>query len=207
MMRALFLLILIAGIAAGIVYPWAIQNFSGREIGIWRVYDTAGGFRPATVPLTRDDAPVRVIVDLTSALRPATTGAETVLTVTASVAGRTVLAETLNFVDAAARDDSPQTVEKIYRDDAGVIAGIDDGEYRFVVGQGDADDIPMQAVDLELRGGAGVYDARAQPIGFTLMAIGFIGFVLSLRRGGGDGPQNPNSQPPPPKWGRGAGQA
>ena len=35
------------------------------------------------------------------------------------------------------------------------------------------------------------------------MAIGFIGFVLALRRGGGT-PPNPNSQPPPPRWGRAA---
>jgi hypothetical protein len=38
-----------------------------------------------------------------------------------------------------------------------------------------------------------------------MMAVGFIGFVLSLRgRGDGGTPPNPNSQPPPPRWGRGA---
>ena len=29
-MRILFLLILLAGVGAGVVYPWATRNFSGR---------------------------------------------------------------------------------------------------------------------------------------------------------------------------------
>jgi len=35
--------------------------------------------------------------------------------------------------------------------------------------------------------------------------VTFIGFVLSLRGRGGGAPPNPNSQPPPPRWGRRAG--
>ena len=46
-------------------------------------------------------------------------------------------------------------------------------------------------------------DGRAQPIGFSLMAIGFVGLVLSLKRGRSH-QENPNSQPPAPRWGRGA---
>jgi hypothetical protein len=36
------------------------------------------------------------------------------------------------------------------------------------------------------------------------MAIGFIGFVLALRRGKSE--RDPNSQPPKPRWGRGGGE-
>ena len=53
------------------------------------------------------------------------------------------------------------------------------------------------------RGGAGACDERVQPVGFSLMAIGFIGLVLALRARPRR-PQNPNSQPPPPA---GAGAA
>ncbi|TIP80276.1 MAG: hypothetical protein E5X60_36625, partial [Mesorhizobium sp.] len=64
-MRFLFLLILLAGTGIGVVYPWAMTNFSGHEIGTWRVYEQ-GRFRPVTVPLSGRDAPVRVLVDLTA---------------------------------------------------------------------------------------------------------------------------------------------
>ena len=79
-----------------------------------------------------------------------------------------------------------------------------DGAYTFTVGPGDMDEIQMRSVDLVLRGGVGAYDERVQPFGFVLSAVGFIGLVIALRRAKGGGrPQNPNSQPPPPKWGRG----
>jgi hypothetical protein len=124
-----------------------------------------------------------------------------VLTITATTGGRTVLAETLGLAGAAIRDDTPQTLQKIYRIDAGSIAEIEDGIYTFTVGPGDADGVDIQSAELILLAGAGAYDERAQPLGFSLMAIGFFGFVLALRRGRPE--RNPNSQPPGPRWGRG----
>ena len=67
-------------------------------------------------------------------------------------------------------------------------------------GATDADDIRIRAVDLILRSDAAEPDSRAQPVGFSLIAVGFIGLLLAIRSGGR--PQNPNSQPPPPRWGR-----
>ncbi len=204
-MRALFLLILLTGVGIGLVYPWAVTNFSGREIGTWRVYESGGAFRPVTARLDSADAPVRVLVDMTAVAPPEFAPSTTVLTITVSNANRTVLAETLSFSESKPQETSPQLREKVYRDEAGVIEDIEDGYYTFVVGQGDAEDIRMRSVDLVLRAGAGAYDERALPSGYSLIAIGFIGLVLALRRGGGR-PQNPNSQPPPPRWGRGGGR-
>jgi hypothetical protein len=203
-MRFLFLLILLAGTGIGVVYPWAMTNFSGHEIGTWRVYEQ-GRFKPVTVPLAGGDAPVRVLVDLTvRAERIVISQQRTVLTLTAATGGRTVLASALQFTHSEnPRQVSPQLPDKIFRDEAGLIPTVNSGPYIFTDGPGDAEGIEMRAVDLVLRSGVGEIDGRARPVGFSLMAAGLIGLVLALRFGGGR-PQNPNSQPPPPRWGRGS---
>ena len=198
-MRVLFLLILIAGAALGIGYPLASANFAGGDIGAWRVYDRDKGFRPFEARLTSSDAPVTVLVDLTSQGEIVRSPQSAVLTLTASSGGDTVLAKTLSFAHSPVREASPQHPDRIYSEEAGTIADIEDGAYRFVVGPGDAEGVRMVSVDVVLSRGAAI-DRRAQPLGFSLMAIGFIGMVLAFRRGR---PDNPNSQPKRPRWGRG----
>ncbi|MER9242833.1 hypothetical protein [Mesorhizobium sp. M0633] len=202
-MRSLFALILLIGTGICVVYPWAMTNFSGREIGIWRVYDQ-GRFNPVTVPLSARDGPLRVLVDLTARAERIVSQQRTVLTLTAATGGRTVLASTLQFNHSDnPRQVSPQLPDRIFRDEAGLIPTVTPGSYIFTVGPGDAEGIPMRAVDLVLRSGAGEVDRRARPVGFSLMAAGLVGLVLAFRFGGRR-PENPNSQPPPPRWGRGS---
>jgi hypothetical protein len=181
-MRTIFLIILLAGVGAGLVYPWAVSNFSGSEIGSWRVHDRGEGFKPVVVRLSPEMEPVRVLVDMTAIAPPEFAAASTVLTLTATNGTGTVLADRLTFAEAKPQERNPQLRERIYRDEAGVIDGIEAGEYTFVVGQGDAEDIQIKSVDLILRGGAARLDARVQPVGFTLAAVGFIGLVLAIRR-------------------------
>lgn len=203
-MRFLFVLLLIAGAAIGVFYPWATGNFSGHAIGTYRVYE-GGRFKPVTVRLEAADAPVRVLVDLT-ARAERVSSQRAVLTLTAAKGGRTVLASTLSFNHSdSPRQASPQLTDKIFRDDAGVIEDVTPGAYLFTLGQGDADGIDMRAVDLVLRAGTGAIDERAAPVGYALMGVGLVGLVLSLVFGG-KRPQNPNSQPPAPRWGRNGGQ-
>jgi hypothetical protein len=144
------------------------------------------------------DAPVRVLVDMTSIGSLTLTGSQTALTLTASAGGRTVLAETLTFAHQEPRNDSPQSGGLVYRDEAGVIDPVEDATYTFVVGPGDAEGIEMRSVELVLRGGAAGIDPRLVPIGYVLMAVGFIGFVLALR-----GARHESNEPPKPRWGRG----
>jgi hypothetical protein len=202
-MRFLSVLLLIAGAAIGIFYPWAMSNFSGHAIGTYRVYE-GGRFRPVTVQLTASDAPVRVLVDLTARAERIASQQRTVLTLPGAGGGPTALAATLSFNHTDnPRQVSPQLPDKIFRDEAGVIEAVTPGPYIFTVGPGDADGIDMRAVDLILRAGTGSIDERAQPAGYTVMGVGLAGLVLSLVFGGRGGgrPQNPNSQPPP-RWGR-----
>jgi hypothetical protein len=204
MMRLLFLLIFLVGVAIGVAYPYAGANRPGQQVGSWRVYDSVGGFRPVEATLAADDAPVEVLVEVASSSTPQVARNTAVLTITAATGGRTVLAETLALAGAAVHDDTPQTLRKIYRIDAGAITEVESGVYTFTLGPGDAEGIDIESVDMVLLAGAGAYDRRAQPLGFSLMAIGFIGFVLALRRGRPE--RNQNSQPPKPRWGRGGSE-
>lgn len=204
-MRIIFLLILLGGLAAGVGYPWLTRNFSGDEIGRYLVYERGGSFRPVSVELQPSDAPVQVLVDMTS-LDEATLQADrTALTMTVSSGGRTVLAETLSFVSMAPREVNPQLSERIHRDAAGVLEPVAAGAYQFTIGMGDIEEITVKSVQLILKRNAAAVDPRIQPIGFALTAIGFIGLVLAMRRRKARAKAVRTAEPPSPKWGRNGG--
>lgn len=202
-MRFIFLLLLVAGIGLGIAYPWYMQNFTGSEIGSWSVYERGSDFRPVTVNLSAADAPVRVLVDMTARVKvQALVPGETDLTITAATDGRTVLAETMTFAGTPPVQDSPQSGDLIYRATAGMIDPVESGGYRFVLGRGDSESVRIERVELILKANAVSYDERAQPVGYALMAIGFVGFVLAVARRGRRS-QTDQSGKPVRRWGRG----
>ena len=201
-MRVLFLLIFLAG-GAMAAYPWLSANVLERQLGKWRVYDGVIGYGAAQPRLKEADAPVKVLVDLTTTGIDKLPSDAAVLTLTASIGGKTVLAEAMTFAGATATDTNPQTHERVFRASAGVIDPVAAGLYVFTPGRGDADNVPIRSVDLILTTTGPLPESRMQPLGFSAMAIGFIGLVMTFRRRGGGRPENPNSQPPPPRWGRG----
>lgn len=203
-LRILFLLLFLAGVAL-VALPWFSSSIAGRDIGVWPVYDSVTGPVQAQAPLKPDDAPVAVLVDMKTVGPAAFNNDRVALTLTATDSdNKTVLAETLTFVGASGRDINPQTAEKIFRVRAGMIEAVGNGDYTFKVDTGDSEDVTIRSVDLILRHEEGSHDPRLQPAGFLLMMVGFMGLVLSLRRGAST-PQNPNSQPPSPRWGRAGG--
>jgi hypothetical protein len=205
-MRRLFaFLVFLLGLALGVGYPMLAARLPAAQIGTWPVHARADGFMPVGARLTPDQAPVEVYVDLAASGSPEFKADRAVLTLTASAAGKTVLAEPLTFMDAVKRDDTPQTPELIYRTKAGVIETVDPEAslYTFTTGPGDAEGIDLGKVDLVLEKGPRGADPRAQPIGFIVTAIGAVAFLLSFRSDRGT-PPNPNSKPPPKRWGRAA---
>jgi hypothetical protein len=202
-MRMFFFLVLLAGLALGFGYPLAIEKLAARKLGVWHAYDNASGFQPLDVPLKAGDAPVRVSVEMVTVGQPKLTGNGAILTLTADVGGRTVLAEPLTFEGAKPRDTNPQTDERAYRTSVGVIDEVENATYTFTFGPGDAEDVSVSSADLVLQSELLASGNRIRPAGFVLAAIGFIGLMLALTRRGGGAPPNPNSQPPPRRWGRG----
>lgn len=204
MIRLLFLLMLLIGAGIAFVYPASTARFSGHDIGTFRAYDVADGFQQVPVDLDTRDTPVLVTADVIAAVpREGVPAGQSVLTVTAAVDGRTVLAETLDLARAETRDDSPQTAQHIYRLPVGSIAVETPASYTFVIGPGDAEGVHLNQVDLILRGSSVPYRDSAVPIGLSVLAIGFIGFVNSLRRPRAVPASAGKGAAPKPRWGRG----
>lgn len=202
-MRLLFFLMMLAGAAAGFGYPWYIENLSGADKESHRVYERGGSFKPVDVVLSEGDAPVRVFVDMVPLQGYVPDPSRTMLTLTASTRGRTVLASSLSYMGATRSDRSPQSSDMIYRDRAGDIEKIEPGQYHFVVGEGDSEDLSIKTVDIVLRTRVTEPDARAIPIGVALFALGFLGFARSRR----SARQAAAAEAAKPKWGRDANQS
>ncbi|MEK1887422.1 MAG: hypothetical protein AAAB35_07540 [Phyllobacterium sp.] len=195
-MRLILLLILLAGIVLGVAYPWATTNFSGEEIGSWRVYDRPGPYKPITVRLDSKDAPVRAFVDMQPLRNFVPTQGRTALTAVVTREGKDVVVNTLDYLNArVANKGSPQGPQ-VYRESIGDIDPIEPGNYTFTIGPGDYDGLEVAGVDLILRRGARAIDWRIVSGGVALIAIGIFGLIRSRGR------KTDEKVPPQPKWGR-----
>lgn len=201
MLRIFFILLILVGSALGIGYPWAIANLAYTGIGKWRVYEREAGFTPAETALMSSEAPVLVSVELVTRGPLARGGRDPVLTVTVDTQGRTVIAQTLDFEDVQPSVTNPQSGQHLYTAQVARIEPVGGGRYLFTLGPGVTGEEQLVSADLVLKSGASGLDPRAIPAGYVLMALGLVGFIASFRR---RRPDNPNSSPPPPRWGRGS---
>ena len=196
-MRPVLLLLLVVGIVLGVGYPWVATNFSGEELGSWRVYDRPGPYKPVTVNLKKGDAPVRAFVDMQPLRNVVPSEGRTALTAVVTRQGKDVLVKTLTYVSSKATNKGSPQGPQVYRDSIGDIDPVEDGEHVFTIGPGDYDGLEVAHVDLVLRRDVIGYDRRAVPAGIALIAISIFGLVR-LRRGR----KAASHEIPPPKWGR-----
>lgn len=195
-LRILFSLMFVVGILLGIIYPLAAKHIAGYEIGRWRVFERDAGFTPAEAMLSPAEAPVFVAVEIETDAPLRAGEGRSVMTVTATSPGEKVMFHRhLAFAGTGVRE-SPQARNLRYRDEPGTLEGVD-GRHEFVFAAGKDMEPSILTADLILNAGAFDLDARAEPSGFTLMALGLVGFFMTLRRGG-----QPKA-PPPQRWGRG----
>lgn len=198
MLRFVFLLLMLGGLGAAVGYPWAVENFSGSELGTIRVYDRESGFRPARVIVSPVDAPVRVLVDLTALPQRVLPSDRAVIDLVIASADGSRRTERLEFAPTQAnREDVGLSSAQVYRASAGTLEPRITDDYTFTFTASGDETIGMQAVDLVLRRNALAWDSRVQPAGFIAAAIGFIGFVLGFRNRK-PAPKEPQRR----KWGR-----
>ena len=199
-MRFLCVLLIAAGAALGFGYPWYMYNMSGSEIGNFRVYQRGGQFTPVDVILSESQTPVRVFVDMVPLQGYYPSQARTMLTLTASTGGRTVLAASLNYISSTEESKNLQNSDNVFRDTAGDIMTIAPGGYRFVVGEGDVEGLSLKTVNLVLRSNAEPADPRAMPVGIGMAAVGIFGLIAASRRAR----RLAAEEAAKPKWGRNA---
>lgn len=200
LIRFILLLLILAGGALGIGYPWAIANLADSGIGRWRVCERDAGFTTAEAALTAAQAPVLLSVELVTRGPLPRGDRDPVLTVTADSNGKTLIAQTLDFEDVRPSVTNPQTGQQLYTVRFARIEAVETGRYVFTFGPGVNAEEQLDSADLVLESGASTVDPRAVPAGYVLMALGLVGFIASFRR---RRRENPNSSPPPPRWGRG----
>lgn len=199
-MRFIFLILFLAGGILAFGYPAAIEALSGRVIATQSLYGGQSTFQPADITLAADQAPVRIDVEIEMAGADAAAMPEYGgLTLQVTRAGEPVLDSSL---DIRAFEIVSGQSATLLRAVAGVIDSFPSGSYRFeMAGRGEVTSGVTQ-ISVILRANALRADKRAVPMGYVLMALGLIGFVMSMRRG--RTPQAVATRRNP-RWGRGAG--
>ena len=197
LMRLVFAAVLLLGILLGLVYPWA-ESGRGYEIGRWRAYDRVSGFVPVEILLPTDQSQIVVKAEIST---PGPIGGEdmrAVMTLAVSANGRSELTHYFMLDGVEPRLVSPQLPARVYAMEAGVLYYPGEEPYTFAFGPGDVE-VDMASVDLILIGGTRDIDEAVPPLGYGMIGIGFLGLLMTFRKRR----QNPNSQPPRPRWGRG----
>lgn len=195
LMRLVFLGILGLGVLLGLLYP-LLDGGKGFEIGRWRVYESATGFRPAELLLPANEQQILVRAELSTPNPVGDTGSLSVMTLTVASDGRTELAHYFSLDGVQGQQVSPQLPGRAYMLEAGALYRPGEAPYLFTFGPGDAE-IEMATVDLILVGGTLEIDEAVPPIGYGFMVIGFVGLALTFRHR-----RKKPSTPPPQKWGR-----
>ncbi|HMF69752.1 MAG TPA: hypothetical protein VK602_19330 [Phyllobacterium sp.] len=174
-----------------------VGNFSGEEIGSWRVYDRPGPYKPVTITLTVGDAPVRAFVDMQPLRNFVPSIGRSALTAVVTRQGKDILIKTLNYENSKATNKGSPQGPQVFRDSIGDIDPVEEGDYVFTIGPGDFDGLEVAEVDLVLRKGVAAVDWRAMPAGIALIVISLFGLVrLSRSR------RAARDVPASPKWGR-----
>ena len=177
-MRILGILLVSAGL-----FSIVLTGFSERgstppvEIGRFNAYTQYTGFKTVTVDLSAADAPLRVVLESAIPLETRHTDGETTLTLVVNSANRTIAtAVPLISPETASVTETGSVVVEVLE-----IPRLENGPYTLVLGKGDRDELGIVSAHLVLEH-LGRQNDRFAPLGFTLVAVGALMFLLGLRR-------------------------
>lgn len=189
-------LLIAGGVFLGFVLPAIDGPRPSWEIGRFTVYASDSGFAPADVQLYESDGPTGVAVSLRNIGPLETDDPYIVRLEVRDDAGELAVASELGFAGTGVLE-SPQT--RVTRfDSAQVTIDATSGLYKFSIVPlpGFPDTVLTTDVVLSVLGGA----REPQIPDYAMIGLGVLGLLFSLRP---RRRENPNSQPPPPRWGRG----
>ena len=197
-MRWLGFLVFLAGLALSFGAAAIFQTATSREIARALIYEN-GSFKPFEIDLGPSQAPLGLKIIMREGGQYSPALGEAALTLTATHQGRSAFAGAVVFSEAN-RLNSPATGAAEYTKNISKITDLSSGSYVFSAGEGDAENIALQSVELVLLANAFETIPDVSTYGTILIWLGAGLFVIGLRRRN----RAAENQPPAPsKWGRG----
>lgn len=191
-LRAVFFLMLAAGVLFGIGLPKAVERLPGYEIARLALYSADTGFTAGEVMLAPPEAPFffTLAARANAPLRAGEDRAAVTLTLR-SENGETAFEHAFGFPHDPVLETDGGVV---YREMVVVDRPLD-GRHTAAIEVAPRLDPSITAIELTVNAGAFDLDPRLQPAGFILLVVGGIGLMLSFRR-------REEPPPPAPRWGR-----
>lgn len=190
-LRAVFFLMLAAGVLFGIGLPKAVERLPGYEIARLALYSADTGFTAGEVMLAPPEAPFFFTL-AARANAPLRAGEDRAVVTLAlrGENGETAFEHAFGFP----HDPVLETDGVVYREMIVVDRPLD-GRHTAAIELAPRLDPSITAIELTVNAGAVDLDPRLQPAGFILLVVGGIGLMLSFRR-------REEPPPPAPRWGR-----
>lgn len=190
-------LMLAAGVVLGVVYPRLLQGEPGPELARWQAVDGEGRFVAAQANLSSPDGTALLTASLlVEGPLPASPQRQVLTVVVIDEFADQVGRASFGFEVSGALQ-SPQTGVVRYQETV-PLPGERFGPHRLVPEAGPDFPAGVISVEMVLNAAQHAVDPLMRPVGIGLAVLGAIAMLLGLRRRR----DNPNSQPPPPRWGR-----
>jgi hypothetical protein len=199
--RIIGFLVFVAGLLLSFGSSYLFNAATSREIARFTVYQ-GGAFQPADIDLGPSQAPLGIRVELAEGGQGQYVpdlGAAA-FTIIATHEGRTTFTNAVSFSEDD-RTSAPATGLTTYAKNIGQIAELSNGKYKFIVGEGDADGIALQTIELVLLANDFTEMPDVSTLGTILIWLGAALFFIGLRRRNRVAVDAP---PEPSKWGRGS---